>query len=495
MAISTLYLEEIMNLNPDLDEGRVRKALNFATLAHEGQKRFSGEPFVTHPVETAKLLASWHMDTTSVVAGLLHDSIEKGAATKEDIQTEFGSEVAFLVEGVTKLDPLTLGKVLEDANLENLRRLFIAMAKDIRVVVIRIAERLHNMRTLDTLPAERRERYANDSLEIYAALAGRLGMGVVKAELEDLAFKYLYPEDYEWLVKYSEEDYRNLGEDLGEVKKTIEDALTKERVKAKIFTRKKHLYSLYRKLLRPEINRDITRVHDLAAMRVITETVADCYAVQGIITTEYQLASELKMIDFIASPKPNGYRSIHLKIVAPSGRFIEVQIRTWQMHEEAEYGVASHFYYSALKTKGVADEKLESGRIGAAPVSKLAWIKNLVDWQKNITDNFEFKEGLQTDFLSERILVFTPNGDLKDLPAESTPVDFAYSVHSDLGQRILGAKVNGKIVGLDFKLKSGDVCEILLTKEKRKPSPDWLEFVRTRHAKKEISKFVRGGKS
>lgn len=485
-------MDELLKLikayNPDANLMLIKKAYQFADNAHYGQKRASGEPFVSHVLATARLLAQWKMDTYSIAAGLLHDTVEDGAATKEDIQKEFGETITLLVDGVTTIGELHLRGSTEEEFVENLRKMFLAMAKDLRVVVIKMADRLHNMRTLQYLPAEKQKRIARETMEVYAPLAERLEMGETKGELEDLAFPYLYPKDYQWLVAYSTPVYKEAEEHIRQAKKKLLRALAEEKIPAEIHGRKKHLYSLYRKLLRPKINRDISHpsIYDIVALRIIVDTVTNCYGALGVVHKTYKPVPKAGLSDYIALPKPNGYRSIHTRVFGPEGRIIEVQIRTQQMHEEAEYGVAAHWHYGLLKSQGVSDAKLEAGVF--APEERLTWVRQLANWQKETADNQEFMQSLRFDALSHRIYVFTPKGDVKDLPTGSTPIDFAYAVHSDLGNRAIGAKVNGKIVPFDYRLRSGDVCEIMLSKEPHKPNPDWLEFVVTNLAKREINK-------
>lgn len=455
------------------------KVYQFAANAHFGQKRLSGEPFITHPAAVAKILTDWKLDSKTVIAGLLHDTIEDGAATHEDILKEFGPEVAALVDGVTKVGEIKLRGSSEEEFVENLRKMFLAMAKDLRVVLVKLADRLHNMQTLEYLPADKQKRIAKETLEVYAPLAERLGMGEVKGELEDLAFQYLFPEEYSWLKKYASSAFKQAGEHVKEAKRKLLRALAEEKITPVINGREKHLYSLYKKLLRPEINKDLSLIHDLVALRILTDTVEQCYVALGTVHKIFKPVPSLGVSDYIALPKPNGYRSIHTRVLGPDGRIIEIQIRTEEMHEEAENGIAAHWYYKELQA-GVF-----------VPREKLGWVRQLADWQKEVSDSQEFINNLKFDALSHRIFILTPNGDVKDLPAGATPIDFAYAVHTKLGDRTTGAKVNGKIAPFDYKLKSGDVCEVLLAKEPRKPHVDWLQFVVTNLAKTEIQKGLR----
>lgn len=476
----------VKEYNPSADVALLKKAYKFADAAHFGQKRASGKKYITHPLAVAKILADWKMDNYSLVAGLLHDTVEDGAARKDDIQEEFGPTVAALVDGVTKVGEIKLRGSTEEEFVENLRKMFLAMAKDLRVVVIKMADRLHNMETLQFLPEEKQKLISKETLEVYAPLAERLGMGEVKGILEDLAFPYLFPDDARWLVGYSHQAYKEAEEHVAEAKKKLLRALSEESITAEVHGRKKHLYSLYRKLQRPEIDKDISQINDLVALRILVPTIEHCYSALGVVHKIYRPVPALGISDYIAQPKPSGYRSIHTKVFGPKGRIIEIQIRTFEMHEEAEFGIAAHWYYSLAKSGGATKEQLDEGVF--APAEKLSWVKQLAYWQEEITDHQEFMQNLKFDALSHRIFVFTPKGDVKDLPTGSTPIDFAYAVHSEMGDRAIGAKVNGKIVPFSYQLHSGDVCEVLLSKEPRKPNVDWLEFVVTSLAKKEINK-------
>ena len=456
------------------------KAYQFAANAHFGQKRLSGEDYITHPLAVVKILTEWKMDKDSVITGLLHDTVEQGAATIKDIEKEFGTTIKNLVDGVTLVGEIKLRGSDDEQFVENLRKMFLVMAKDLRVVMIKLADRLHNMRTLQYQTEDKKKQFAKETLEVYAPLAERLGMGEVKGELEDLAFQYLFPEEYSWLKKYSAPAFKQAGEHVKEAKRKLLRALAEEKINPLINGREKHLYSLYKKLLRPEINKDLSLIHDLVALRILTDTVEQCYVALGVVHKIFKPVPSLGVSDYIALPKPNGYRSIHTRVLGPDGRIIEIQIRTEEMHEEAENGIAAHWYYASQKSQGAADKKLEAGVF--VPEEKLGWVRQLADWQKEVS---------KFDALSHRIFILTPNGDVKDLPAGATPIDFAYAVHTKLGDRTTGAKVNGKIAPFDYKLKSGDVCEVLLAKEPRKPHVDWLQFVVTNLAKSEIQKGLR----
>ena len=468
------------------------KAWKFAKLSHTGQKRLSGEPYVMHELETAKILASWKLDTKTILAGLLHDTVEDGAAKIEDLEKSFGGDVAILVDGVTKVSYLKLRGSKEEEFVENLRKMFLAMAKDLRVVLVKLADRLHNMRTLQPLPEDKKVRIARETLEIYAPLAERLGMGEIKAQLDDLAFPYVYPKEYEKVRELSTIHYKKAEEHIRKVKMTILKSLAGEGIGAKIDGRKKHLYSLWKKLQRLEIDWDFTKVNDIVALRILVDTVQQCYTVLGVVHKHYKPVPHLGISDFIAQPKPNGYRSIHTKVFGPAGKIIEVQIRTRIMHEEAEFGVAAHWHLSMLKAKkNLSSQDVEEGRLNIVDQNKFYWVKQLVDWQKEISDSKRFLEAVKFDAFSKRIYVFSPKGDVFDLPEGATPVDFAYAVHTDFGEYIKGAKVDGKIVPLNYKLGSGQVVEIIKSKNLKNPNADWLESVVTNLARREINKHLR----
>lgn len=481
-------LAQIRTYNPKADFGLINKAFQFAFKAHAGQKRLSGEDFINHPLSVAEALAGWKLDSASIAAGLLHDVIEDGGVKKEALEKNFGKEIADLVDGVSEIGELKLRGSQGEDFVENLRKMIVVMAKDLRVVLIKLADRYHNLQTLYALPEEKQRRIARETLEIYAPLSERLGIGETKGKLEDLAFPYLYPKEYQWVKKYSAPYYKKADQQLVQVKRKLLKELIKEGIKTKIHTRAKHLYSLYCKLLRPEVDKDIAKVHDLVALRILVNTVEECYASLGIVHKIYKPIPSIGISDFIAVPKPNGYRSIHTKVFGPEGRIFEIQIRTYQMHEEAENGIAAHWFFSQQKTREVDDSRVEKGFF--APTEKMDWVRQLVAWQKEITDSQEFIESLKFDALKHRIFVFSPKGDVYDLPSGATPIDFAYAVHTSLGDQAVGAKVNGRLVKLDYKLKSGDIVEII-KKEGTYPSRDWLNFAITRAARRKIEKHFR----
>ncbi|KKU17673.1 MAG: (P)ppGpp synthetase I, SpoT/RelA [Candidatus Woesebacteria bacterium GW2011_GWC2_45_9] len=481
-------LEEIRGYNGEADFPLIKRAWAFAKLAHTGQKRLTGEPFVAHPLEVAKRLAVWRLDTTSIMAALLHDTIEDGGAKREDIVSEFGEAVASLVDGVTKVTTLRLKGSREKEFVENLRKMLLVMAQDLRVILVKLADRLHNMQTLYSLSPQKQRENSEETLDIYAPLAERLGMGRVKGELEDLAFPYVFPEEYKKIFKESKPFYKEAEEHIEKMRRALLKELISEGIKAEIHGRKKHLYSLWRKLARPEIDEDFDKVHDIVALRIIVGTVAQCYTALGKVHSLYKPVPHIGISDFIAQPKPNGYRCLHTKVFGPGGRIVEVQIRTHLMHEQAEFGVAAHWAYEELKAAGEKDEVLE--KEGAVAPKKLSWVRQLIEWQNELSDSEEFLRAVKFDALKHRNFVFSPMGDVFDLPVEATPIDFAYAVHTDLVNFIKGAKVDGRIVSLDYKLKSGQVVEILKSKTPKKPNKDWLDFVVTTTARSKIKKAL-----
>ena len=465
------------------------QALEFAKLAHYSQKRLSGEPYINHPLAVAKTLQSWHLDEVTVVAGLLHDTVEEGGATRQDIVKGFGEEVAQLVDGVTKITNIRLQGSQEEEFVENLRKMILVMAKDLRVVFIKFADRLHNLQTMKYIDRQSQIDNAKETLEVYAPLAERLGIGEIKGQLEDLSFPFLYPTHYSKLEKDSRNFYRSAEKYISDFKSELLKLLLAKHVAAKIDVRRKHLYSLWRKLQRPEIDGDLSKIYDLFAARVLVSTEEDCYLALGAIHSAWHPVPYLGISDFIANPKPNGYRSIHTKIFGPKGKIVEIQIRTHLMHEEAEMGLAAHWQYSAAKASGASDSHLEKGQVKVG--SKLNWVKQLVSWQKEMTDSKEYLDALKFDALQHRNLVFSPIGDVYDLPRGATPIDYAYAVHTKLGHQAAGAKVNGKMVPLNHKLINGDVVEIIIDRKRQKPSHEWLDFVITTTARHEISRALK----
>lgn len=482
MTVNEL-LEKMRKQGQTEDDFRmVKKAYEFASQAHAGQKRKSGEPYFVHPLATAARLADLHMDTPTIAAALLHDICEDTDLTIGDIKKEFGEEIAFIVSGVTKLDKIRYRGTERTA--ESLRKMFLAIAQDLRIVLLKLVDRLHNMETLAYVAPEKRKRIALETLEIYAPLAYRLGIGELKGQLEDLSFPYVYPQEHEWIMRTLKDHFGPRRQYMERLQPVVAQELTKEKIKFyDIHARAKHYYSLYKKLIKYDM--DIDRVFDLVALRIVVEGVEDCYAALGVVHKLWKPMPGL-VKDYIAMPKPNGYRSLHTTVFGPEGRTIEFQIRTRKMHEEAENGIAAHWAYAERKGS-LAYVKRESQ---FAPPKELFWIQQLREWQKEFENPDEFLESLKIDFFKNRIFVLTPKGDIIDLPEGATPVDFAYHVHSEIGNAASGAKVNGKMVPLDHLLKNGDLVEIL-TQKNKKPSRDWLGFMKSPHARKKVVAFLK----
>lgn len=472
-----------------LDEKRLKRVFLFAAEKHHGQVRQTGEPYISHSLYVANILASWGIDQASVEAALLHDVTDMSGVSMEVLENNFGKEVASLVEGVTRVGNVKLRGSHHKDFLENLRKMFVSMAQDIRVVMIRLADRLHNVVTLEGVPIAKQKRIALETLEVYAPLADRLGMGKLKGDLEDLVFPYIYPDEYEWVMEIAKPHFKYSEENITEILNKIRQQLVKNSIKARVEGRPKRKYSLYKKLLRPEINRDIKHIHDLMAIRIITEDSASCYSTLGIIHQYWKPVPYLGISDFISQPKPNGYRSIHTKVFDNKGNVVEIQIRSEEMHLQAEYGAAAHFAYAQAKSHGVSDELLEKG-VAFKIDQKMAWVNQLAGWQQQIVDNVDGLNAYKLDALAHHIYVFSPKGDVFDLPEGATPVDYAFSVHTDLGLHIHTAKINGKIVSLNTELRSGDVVTIEKTKNIQKPNRDWLRFVKTSKARTEIKKIT-----
>jgi guanosine-3',5'-bis(diphosphate) 3'-pyrophosphohydrolase len=457
---------------PSDDLENIKKAYDFSQKHHAGQTRASGEPYLVHPLEVALVLAEMKMDPVSVVAGLLHDSVEDTSVTVVDIRKEFGEQVAHIVEGVTKISQIDFA-TREEQQAENLRKMMLAMVDDIRVVLIKLADRLHNMRTLEHLDPERRHKIAKETLEIYGPIAHRLGMGKIRGELEDLGFRYLDPITYQQ-VHDAVEARRKTGEAfLGRVETVLRDKLKEAGITARVESRIKRLFSIHKKLVRQRIN--VEQVYDLCAMRVITQSVQDCYAVLGIVHNVWRpVPGRIK--DFIAMPRPNFYQSLHTSVITEDGTPFEVQIRTEEMHKMAEEGIAAHWKY-------------KDGAVSAQDEQRLAWLRQVVEWQRDVSDPNEFLSTLKIDLYPEEVYTFTPKGKVVVLPRESTPIDFAYSVHTEVGHTCVGAKVNGRMVPLRYKLHSGDIVEIL-TGPGHKPSRDWLSVVKSSRARNKIKHWL-----
>jgi len=458
------------------------RAYKFAKEAHGAQQRKSGEDYINHPLKVALYLGSrLHMDINTLIAGLLHDVPEETPKTLKDIAKEFGEEVEFLVRGITKLGQIKLRNQKDENYIETLRTMFLAMAQDIRVVLIKLADRLHNMKTLEHLPEDKQQRIARETLEIYAPIANRLGMGELKGELEDLSFPFIEPKEYGWLMEQVKERYEEMKSYIDRAKKVIKKNLDEAGVKIQnVDGRAKHMYSLYQKVLREKYGRDVSKVYDLVALRIITDSIEDCYAALGIIHSGYRpLPGKIK--DYIAFPKPNGYRSIHTTVFGPEKRILEIQIRTEEMHREAEFGIAAHWAYSE---HGKPDDGSKASQ------EQLEWVGQLREWQSEVGgDNKEFIESLKIDFFKNRIFIFTPKGEVKNLPEGATSLDFAFMVHTDIGLSAVGAKINGKMGKLSDELRNGDVVEILRAKEAR-VSRDWLRFVKPSSARSSIRAYL-----
>lgn len=487
-------IETIKRQQLALDQARLKQVYRFAENAHKNQVRQTGEPYINHPLYVANTLAVWKQPQTLIEAALLHDVLEESSHTLADLESHFGKEIAFLVDGVTKIGKVKLRSSTDAIFVENLRKMFIAMAEDVRVVLIRLADRHHNMLTLDAVPLSKQRRIALETLEVYAPLAERLGMGMLKGELEDLAFPYVYPEDHSWISAITKKHLAQAHQVTSQAISELQQLLEKTGLKAEVHGRPKHKYSLYKKLIRPEIDKDITKIHDLIALRVITDTKSACYTCLGLIHSYWKPVPHLGIRDYIAQPKPNGYQSIHTTTFNRQGHLIEIQIRTREMHEQAEWGAASHTLYSEAKSHGATDTQLNKGT--AFKINeKMDWLKQLVKWQQQVSNSDEFIENLKLDALSHRIYVFSPVGDVYDLPEGSTPVDFAFAVHGDLGFHIQAAKVNQKIATIDQPLKNGDVVEILKSKNKKMPARNWLQFVKTARARIQIRKALAEAKN
>jgi GTP diphosphokinase / guanosine-3',5'-bis(diphosphate) 3'-diphosphatase len=467
-------IEEIPKYQPGADLAVLERAYRFSERSHRGQQRASGEPYLSHPLEVATLLVDFKMDVTTVTAGLLHDVLEDTGATKAELETEFGKEIAELVDGVTKLGKLAFSS-REERQAENFRKMLVAMARDLRVLMIKLADRLHNMRTLDYLASDRARKIAQETLDIYAPLAHRLGMAKVKAELEDLALRTLSPDAYVDLQKRVAKRRLERETDINQVIAIIERKLSEVGIESQIRGRPKHFYSIFKKM--HDQGREFDEIYDLTAVRVITSSVRDCYGALGVIHSLWKPVPG-RFKDFIAMPKVNMYQSLHTTVIGPKGDPVEIQIRTWEMHRIAEEGIAAHWLY---KEKKSGKDKLDES---------LLWLRQLIETQQDTKDPREFLDSVRVDLFPDEVYVFTPKGDVKALPDGATPIDFAFAVHTKVGEHCVGAKVNGKLVPLRTTLRQGDIVEIV-TSPNQHPSRDWLKFVKSTRARTKINQWLK----
>ncbi len=468
-------VEKVQSYHPAADVDLIHRAYVYSAKMHDGQMRKSGDPYFVHPVSVAHIIADMRLDPASVCAALLHDVVEDTEASTDDLTSQFGEEVSFLVDGVTKLGRINF-TCKEDQQAESFRKMLVAMARDIRVLLVKLADRLDNMRTLQHMKPDKQERIAAETLEIYAPLAGRLGIYWLKSELEDLSFRYLYPEQYAEIARKSRRNARDRDKYIADVTGRLQKMLIERGFAVEVGGRVKHRYSIWRKMRAN--NCEFEQVHDFVAFRVIVETVADCYAALGVVHSQWTpIPGRFK--DYIALPKPNMYQSLHTTVIGPGQRRIEVQIRTQEMHKTAEYGIAAHWKY-----------KERTGGLDAKDAAQFAWLRQLMEFQKEVVDPAEFLESVKVDLFTDEVYVFTPRGELKVFPRGATPVDFAFAIHSEVGDRCAGARVNGAIVPLRYKLHNGDTVEII-TSPQQQPEKEWLEFVATGRARSRIRNHVR----
>ena len=475
-------INSVLKYHPSTDISMIEKAYKVASEAHEGQKRKSGEPYIIHPLCVAIILADLELDKETIVAGLLHDAVEDTWMTYEEVEKEFGSEVALLVDGVTKLGQLSYSADKVEVQAENLRKMFLAMAKDIRVILIKLADRLHNMRTLQYMRPEKQQEKARETMDIYAPIAMRLGISKIKVELDDLSLKYLKPDVYYDLVHKVALRKSERGQFVGAIVKEVKKHMDDANIKAQVDGRVKHFFSIYKKMVNQD--KTIDQIYDLFAVRILVDTVKDCYAALGVIHEMYKpIPGRFK--DYIAMPKPNMYQSLHTTLIGPNGQPFEIQIRTYEMHRTAEYGIAAHWKY-----KESSDGKAP---VGKSEEEKLNWLRQILEWQRDMSDNKEFMSLLKNDLdlFADSVYCFTPQGDVKTLPSGSTPVDFAYSVHSAVGNKMVGARVNGKLVPIEYEIKNGDRIEIITSQNSQGPSRDWLKLVKSTQAKNKINQWFK----
>lgn len=481
-----LYLElieKIKTYHPSSDFSMIEKAYKLAVDAHKDQKRKSGEPYIIHPLKVAYILAELELDMESIVAGILHDIIEDTEYSYEDISNLFSEEIAALVDGVTKLGKLSY-TTKEEAQAENYRKMFLAMAKDIRVILIKLADRLHNMRTLNYMKPEKQKEKAQETLDIYAPLAHRLGISKIRSEMEDLCFKYLDPDAFFDLATKIERKKEERDEFVQDIVKDLQQKMDEAGIKGKVYGRTKHFFSIYKKMVNQ--NKTLDQIYDLFAIRALVDNVKDCYAVLGIVHTMYTpMPGRFK--DYIAMPKPNMYQSLHNTLIGPHGQVFEVQIRTWEMHRTSEYGIAAHWKYK----EGKANDK--GTRATRKEEEKLAWLRQIMEWQRDMADNKEYLDTLKQDFniFSTQVYAFTPQGDVIQLTKDSTPIDFAYMIHSAVGNKMVGARVNNKIVPIDYKIQNGDIVEIITSQNSKGPNRDWLAVVKSAQARTKIKQWFK----
>jgi GTP diphosphokinase / guanosine-3',5'-bis(diphosphate) 3'-diphosphatase len=481
-------IRTVKEVRPDADVALLERAFAFADSAHKGQLRMSGEPYIIHPVHTAINLASMHVPDNMIAAGLLHDVAEDTPITLEQIQDEFGEDIASMVNGICKVGKIKYRGV--ERYIENLRKMFMAMASDVRVIIIKFADRLHNLESLECIPQKKAYRIALESLEIYAPIANRLGMGDIKGKLEDAAFRWVLPKEHIWVKEIAGESMQLKQPQIEKVIDQTKEELVQTSIPyVSVHGRQKHLYSLYRKLLK--YNRDITKIYDLTAIRCIMPSTADCYAALGVIHSRWTpLKGRIK--DYISQPKPNGYQSLHTTVFYDRGAIVEFQFRTKEMHDLAEFGIAAHWAYDEHKMMQVGQERIKE----MIDENQLDWMNQIANVQAEIDNPKSFLESLEEmklDAFNDHIFVYTPKGDVIDLPEDSTPIDFAYKIHTDVGNTCVAAKVNDAIHPLDQALKSGDIVEIRTDKSRKSPNPDWLKFAKTRHARSKIRQYARQG--
>jgi GTP diphosphokinase / guanosine-3',5'-bis(diphosphate) 3'-diphosphatase len=476
MVSAEELVDKVRAYQPNADVAMLKRAYDYSRVAHEGQKRKSGDPYFVHPASVAGIITDLRLDAASVCAGLLHDVVEDTLATLTDIDREFGPEVAELVDGVTKLSKINFVSK-EDRQAENFRKMVVAMARDIRVLLVKLCDRVDNMRTLDHMKPESQERIARETMEIYAPLANRLGMQEFKAELEDLSFRYLDPESFQSVRKAVETTQKQREKYIGEVCRTLASRLAEQGFAAEVSGRAKHLYSIWRKMKANGVG--VEQIYDVIAFRVMVESVSDCYATLGVVHSKWTPVPG-RFKDYIALPKPNMYQSLHTTVIGPGRERIEIQIRTQDMHRVAERGIAAHWKYK---------ERLGGG-IAADDASRFGWLRQLMEWQRDMKDPAEFLEGVKVDLFQDEVYVFTPKGDVRVFPRGATPIDFAYQIHTQLGNQITGARVNGKLEPLRYKMRNGDVLEVV-TSTGQKPSKDWLDMCVTTGAKAKIRNYLR----